>query len=298
MKMQIAFYASDNKDQELSIAEGFRKGAALRHDNVEIIPTSHFPSNGVDPRFDVACFFGVKGHSRAIMEAYLDAGKRTLMFDKAIIRPVLGAPHGYYRVSIDQGDPSRHMMRVVRTFERWEKLGIQFAERQPADEDGRGAIIFAGSSQKYCDWYGLGDANDYAESILVACHDHAPKRRLVYRPKPSFTGYRAIYGARLSKEESLADCLRGAHCLITHGSSAAIDAIVRGVPAITLGPCAAKFICGRSVEDVRSPPWPSEAAKFQWASNLAWFQWTVPEMASGEMWTFLRRELRATAHDE
>lgn len=285
--MLIRFYASEGKEREERIAAALRDGAAQFDDRVEIVPTDGFQE--IDPVVDVACAFGVKGHTKAILDSYLAAGKRTVMFDKALVRPP-GSPLGYHRLCIDGPTPLSYMMRRMRTWERWERLGIRVHRRRELDS--RHSIIFAGSSQKYCSMHGLGDATSYARQVFDAIRGQQKKRPLVYRPKPSWTGFEPIEGTRLSRgSETLDDLLPSAHVVVTHGSSAAIDAIVAGVPAITLGPCAANPVAGAAVEDVREPPFPSEDARLHWLWNVAWCQWKVSEIASGEAWAFVRHEL-------
>lgn len=290
--MLIRFHASDGKDRENGIASALAKGAKDFGDNVQTVPNSQFKQP--DPSVDVACCFGVKGSSRAILEGYLALGKRVLMFDKALIRTGSTSPSDHFRVGLDESTPAKYQMRLLRTWERWERLRIDLHPLRPVEL--RGHIVFAGSSQKYCDFNDLGDANEYARAVLAGCHTRAPKRPLVYRPKPSFNDFIEIPGALLSRPpETMLDVLASAHVVITHGSSAAIDAVINGVPAVALSRCAASPVTASRVEDVKLAPFPSDEARFHWACNLAWCQWTLAEFASGEAWEFLRGEIAATA---
>lgn len=288
--MLIRFYASEGKEREEGLAQALRDGAEQFDDRVEIVPTHGFKE--ADPSVDVACAFGVKGHTKSILDAYLAAGRRTVMFDKALVRSPR-VPLGYHRVCLDGTTPMKTMMRRLRTWERWERLGVKLQKRRPVTTDG--AIVFAGSSQKYCAMHGLGDATDYARDVFAAVRRVVRKRPLIYRPKPSWNDFRPIRGTLLSRGEPFDALLPRTHVVVTHGSSAAIDAIIGGVPAIALGECAATPVAGTTIEDVRDPPFVGMEARWHWACQLAWCQWHLSEVESGAMWAFMRKEIEETA---
>lgn len=263
-----------------------KQGAAEYRDRVEIRPTASFDGRADT---DVAIAFGVKGHTKRIVDAYLAAGKHAILIDKALVR-VAGAAHRYFRVCIDAPSPNRYMMRKSRDGRRWEELKVDL---QPRRQRKRSEIVLALSSQKYCDYHGLGNATDYAQQIVNECRGKS-KRPIVYRPKPSWLGYEPIRKTKLSRPpETMMDLLETAHVVVTHGSSAAMDAVISGVPAIALGESAVAPVAGSSLKQINEPPFPSDDARWQWAANVAWCQWTVSEFASGEAWDFIRREMLA-----
>lgn len=297
--MKLRFYVSVGldgitfKDRVKAVADALKEGAAVLGDEVEFVHNGVY--DGPQSDVDVACVWGVMGNSREIVRGYVGAGKRVLMFDKALIRR-LGNDRGYYRVGIDGPSPLKYLMRAPRDFRRWEEQRVPLRPRNQLGADRRGAILYAGSSQKYCDFYDLGDANDYAEGIFRQVRDVSRKAELIYRPKPSWPDYRLIEGTRHSgKDEALLRVLKLSHCMVTHGSAAALEAIVAGVPVVALGPCVATPVANKSIDDIRNPYFPSDHARFQWLCNVAWCQWSGEELASGEAWTFLKGELEATA---
>ncbi|OFX02444.1 MAG: hypothetical protein A3E78_11000 [Alphaproteobacteria bacterium RIFCSPHIGHO2_12_FULL_63_12] len=298
MSLRIRFYVSIDssgqmKERVLSVAKSLRDGARAFGDEVKFVHNGDFSTPGED--VDVACCWGIIGNSSEIVSAYLTAGKRVLMFDKALIRRLGNERQGHFRVGIDGPSPIKYLMRTQKSWERWESHRIEMKPRQMLEK--RGTIVFCGSSQKYCDFYGLGDANDYAEGLFNQVRDKLCKADLIYRPKPSWPGFRQIQGTKHSgPTQNLLQLLKSAHVLITHGSAAAIEAIVSGVPAITLGPCAAHPVAGHSIaENIMDPFFVSDEARWQWACQLAWCQFTADELRSGEAWQFLKGELEATA---
>lgn len=296
--MKLRFYASVGldgitiKDRVKVVAEALKVGAKNLGDEVEIVHNGEYSTPAED--VDVACCWGIMGNAKDIVSGYRDAGKRVLMFDKAMIRRLGNDRQGHYRVGMDGPSPLKYLMRTFKSWERWEEHRIDLRPRQI--DRLKGSILFAGSSQKYCDFYNLGNANDYAESVFNRAREVRRKTRLVYRPKPSWPGFREIAGTTLSgSDESLMQALSKADLLITHGSAAAFEAIVSGIPAITLGPGVTRPVSSDKVEDINDPPFPSVDARFHYCCQVAWAQWTAEELASGEAWSFLREELRATA---
>jgi hypothetical protein len=97
------------------------------------------------------------------------------------------------------------------------------------------------------------------------------------RPTPSDQSLEAIGG-------SLQDAFKNAHCAITWNSNSGVDAVLAGVPTFTF--------------DEGSMAWPVSGHRLKadlvmperdiWLYHLAYCQWTVEELASGEAWEFLR----------
>lgn len=93
----------------------------------------------------------------------------------------------------------------------------------------------------------------------------------------------------------LYDDLRGAHAVVTWGSGAAIKAICAGIPVFHelprwIGAPAARPLMGGSLEE----PW--TGGRQPMLHRLAWAQWTVEEIASGEPFRHLLRLAEKTAH--
>lgn len=284
--MNAVFYASLEKVREQSLAQAFADGLRPYDATAEV--KGNFDQ--VDPEADVAAVFAIKGRARNVLDAYRAAGKHTILFDKALIRSA-GVSHRYFRVCLDADSPHRYIMRVKRPAHRWEALGVDVEPRKSVGPGG--AVVLALSSQKYCDFHGLGDATEYARGLVADIRKRVPGREIVYRPKPSWNAFRPIVGTRLSRPpETMADLLPRAHVVVTHGASAAIDAVIAGVPAITLGECAATPVSGK-LKHIAEPTFPIEERRMEWLANLAWCQWSLSEIRSGEMWAFIQREIEA-----
>ncbi len=307
--MNVHFFVVGEKQREHDVADAVGAGVLACGDEFAKSDAVDFVEP--NPKVDVACVFALKGQAKRILDAYHVMGARTLLFDKGLIRAStgLGAPNGYYRVSIDEFMPLGRIERMMRegvSPNRWVATGLRPRDRVRITAIG--PVIYAGSSQKYCDFHGLGDEHEYAVELLRRIRKKAGKDRpIVYRPKPSFTGARIVEGTIFSRPTgtrardfhvgSLGDLLPKAHALVTHGSHAAIDAILAGVPAIVLGDGAARPVAGTDLEELRNDvlPFPDRERRFAWLSSIAWFQWLVPEMQDGTMWRFLREEMERPA---
>lgn len=301
--MLVRFHVSAIKDRERDLAEAIGAGARIVGDQFEVVTTKDFdkPSNGVD----IAAVFALKGESRHILEAYRAIGKRTLLFDKGLMRAStgLGGPTGFYRVGLDEFMPLSRIARQMTekvSAHRWNALGMELRPRVNSQYDS--AVIYCGSSQKYCDFHDLGDEHEYAVSVIDQIKRLCGNRPIIYRPKPSFLEATKIKGTIFSHSTPgnpaapLASLLPSAHALVTHGSHAGIDSIMGGVPVITLGPCAAYSLANHHIDRLEGDLYyPKTDQIHRWLCAITHWQWTIKEMASGEMWRWLRDEMEKPA---
>jgi hypothetical protein len=106
------------------------------------------------------------------------------------------------------------------------------------------------------------------EQALVA-RGHVPK----FRPHPVMARPR----------RSLAEDLSGAELCVTYNSTTGVEAVLAGVPTVTLDPGAMAWPV--TVHELEAPPLrPDRTA---WAADLAWTQWTLEEIANGDAWAAL-----------
>lgn len=280
--MKITFWHSD-KPRERLLADAFATGARAHGDTVELRPLEPEP---VVADCDLACMVGVK--SRELFRAHFNAGAHVLYFDKGYTRHAAASPvklWEYWRVALDSHQPTDGLMAKNMLDGRWQRLDLVF---QPWRKAGPGHIVIAGSSAKYHEFYGLKEPTAWARKLVAALREET-KREIVYRPKPSWKDAVPIEGTRFSPgSESIEDVLRGAWCVVTHGSNACFEAVLNGIPCIITGNGVARDISSTALAEVEAPRLASYQERLQWGANLAYWQWTMPEMASGEAWQFLR----------
>jgi len=95
------------------------------------------------------------------------------------------------------------------------------------------------------------------------------------------------------KTKSLHNDLENAGVCITYSSGSAIDAIIAGVPTITVD--AGNFgysISSKFIDDFQSPYIPTDKERDQWLSNLAYCQWSREEMTNGDSFRHLFPRLK------
>ena len=97
------------------------------------------------------------------------------------------------------------------------------------------------------------------------------RREIVLRPHP----------ANEPAKTPLSGALRGAWAAVTWGSGAAIKAICAGVPVFSDWQQWIGAPCARPI-DCLEAPLDDDRARERMLDRLAWLQWTVPEIATGE----------------
>lgn len=322
--MHITFYSA-LKPREEMLANALKEGARIHGDTLETRWTGDYGETleGDDKKYpgptkdtDVACCFGVKGRSARVLRDHLAVGRSTLFFDKGYTRSKGEGGHTEYsRISVNGSDPTGYMMEPNRGDKRWQKLNINPRERKVSPG---GHILICGSSEKYHAFHGLPPPHEFAAGLVSKLRKMCD-RHIVYRPKPSSTQKQVgvidtddidelrealqhyhtllirsggVSGAALSNGDTkMMDALRGCHVCITHGSAAAMEAILNGVPALVLGGSIAKPVAETVLEKIEHPHWAMEATRQRWYCAMSYCQWTTPELRSGEAWADLKAEI-------
>jgi len=111
---------------------------------------------------------------------------------------------------------------------------------------------------------------------------------IVFRPHPRRPRRWEIEGAEiLDPEGDLKSQLRKAACVVTFNSNTGVDAVLEGIPTITMDEGAMAWeVTGHALESALDPVTPS---RLQWAYDLAYCQWTKEEIEEGLAWEHLRR---------
>ncbi len=296
--MKIVFYASD-KPREIMLAKALEIGVLGAGDEFEMRRTAEYGETdggddlkfpGPSPDTDVAVAFGVKGKSRQIINDHLSVGKSTLFFDKGYSRQGDGSGHTEYsRISVNGSNPLAYMSLAPRPDDRFNRLNVDVYKRRSVRT---GNVLICGSSAKYSAFHQIDEPTVYAERIIRRLKK-ITDRHLIYRPKPSWKDATPIPGTSFSNgSSSIVEALKSCFVLVTHGSAAALDALVNGVPAIVLGGSIAKPVAETDLEKVGDPYWPDDKRRYQWLFDMAYCQWTTEELRNGRAWAELRGEIQ------
>lgn len=270
----ICFYASD-KPRERELADAVLAGARAHGVDGFVKPLTE--KIEIEP-CTVACMVGVK--SVELFRAVELAGILPVYFDKGYIRSRRADARTweFWRVSVGAHHPTQTtLMRHKKPGDRFAALGLDV---QPWRRNGL-QVVFAGSSAKYHDFYGISEPTRFARKVIrgIAAVSDRP---IIYRPKPSWRDAVPIAGAHYSAGgEGIGAALANAHCLVTHGSNACFEAALLGIPSIILGDAVARPISSTDLDALEAP---ALGKRDQWLANLAYHQWTLDEFRSGEAW--------------
>lgn len=161
---------------------------------------------------------------------------------------------------------------------RWKALGIQIRPWQSDSRfpvpDSRHVVVCPQSDefmQVCAGWKG-----NWLEQALAVLKRHTSRKIVVREWSPK----------KLERSRTLAADLEGAHALVTHGSAAAIEALLAGVPVFCTGRGPGRWYGRSDLESIETPeyPEPREGLMKLLANN----QWTLAEFADGTAWKALQ----------
>lgn len=253
--------------------QAFEQGTKKAKKGCEVIcsPRIEDPS-----QYDMVGIFGVR--NKDLICACQEASVPFVYFDKAYNRD-----KKWWKLSVCAHHPTKYIGMLGNPDDRrkaqrwdykpWRKLST------------KSHILIAGSSLKYHNLYELPHPTKYW-TMIVKELKLLTNRRILYRPKKSWQDATPIAGTEFSKADSIIDDLRGAHCMITHGSNACFEALQEGIPAIVLGNGVTRPISSSVINEyhIETPIEAQDAGKDMVLNNLAYFQWSVEELSTGIFW--------------
>lgn len=184
----------------------------------------------------------------------------------------------YYRFAVNGWSPERYVRQGLPS-SRFERLGLRVKPWRTGGTE----IIVAGSTAKACADHGIVYQSWERRAVeqLKGCG-----RPVVYRPKPSDTAAASIGGVPMDRRP-IGEALASAYAVVTHHSNTAVDALLAGIPVHCETGAAAAF----SVPLDRIADAPLLEGREQFLFDVAWLQWTLGEMRTGECWKHLRQYL-------
>ena len=144
-------------------------------------------------------------------------------------------------------------------------------------------MIVAAPDDKPCKFYGI-DRQQWLDSTLEQLRQHCDFP-VVVRHRVKDRNQRILL-------EPLRALLEDCHVLVTFNSTAAIEAIMMGVPAIVTSPShAASPVASRDISTVADPWYPDTDLLYRWLCHLSYGQWHVNEMRDGSALHQIREDL-------
>ncbi len=139
-------------------------------------------------------------------------------------------------------------------------------------------ILLAPPSQKLLMCYGI-DLDTWLQDTIDNLRLYTD-REIIVRNKASRSVRQSTDTMEMALEKDV-------HCLVTFSSIAAVEAILCGKPAITLGPSIANCITSTSLKEIEKPYIPALDEVEEWLAHVAYCQFTEYEMRDGTAWKIL-----------
>jgi hypothetical protein len=237
-------------------------GKVIWHDYAAInkLPDDVIPIVGCTPQF------------RGYIDEWTKRKRRWIYWDRGYLRRVyatwlprgsdMGLPGGFYRWHI--GRPQMGEVFEVPD-DRWRALRLD-DQIKPWNKNGD-AIIIADTLPDY--WNLFGDP-DWTKRTVNQLKQYT-KRPIIVRDKES--------------KVPLFEQLRTAHCLVAHGSIAAVESVVMGCPVFVDKLCAAALVGQTDLTKIETPVYPERQA---WLNSLAYCQFHEAELVDGTLWRLIR----------
>ena len=159
--------------------------------------------------------------------------------------------------------------------DRWRKL-VDFNPnmeykgwRQPGSK-----ILIVLSTQKPFEYY-KEDQAEWLKNVVSTLKQHTD-REIVFRNKAS-------RGERTN--DTIYDALDDdIYAVVTYNSVAAVEAIQYGIPAFALAPTAADPVGNKDLSMIETPNRPSEELVQKWLHSIAYGQFSLDEILTGQAW--------------
>lgn len=214
---------------------------------------------------DIVPIVGCSIYLRPMIDKWRASGRQWIYWDRGYARRVFatwlprGTDGGQYR-----WHGNSFQLQTLRDLpdDRWRELDTPVS---PWRKGGK-HIVIARPSKSYLAFHGIPNWTDetiYALSLLT-------DRQLVIRDKET-------------KRDLRLD-LEGAHALVTHGSIAAVEAVILGCPVFVHPDSAAALVGHTDLNMIDKPIYPDRQ---QWLNNLAYSQFNEKELVDGTLWRLL-----------
>lgn len=202
---------------------------------------------------------------RPLIDEWISRGQQWIYWDRGYARRVFatwlpkGENGGYYRWHVNSFQSQKIKERAP---DRWNALATTVL---PWRERGS-HIVVAAPTPTYERFHRIEGWLDNTLRALARLTD----RQIVVRDKES--------------KRPLQSDLLGAHCLIAHGSNAAVEAVIMGCPVIVDRSSAAALVGRTELTDINKLALPDRQG---WLNALAYSQFNEAELVDGTLWRLL-----------
>lgn len=240
---------------------------------------------------DIAVVFGVRkkavpysNYRGDVIDRQKANGKRTIVLETGYINRG-DEENNHYAVGFDGLNGRADFNNYDSPSDRWEKLGVKLKPWKQGSK-----IVVCGQIP----WDAAVDHTDHVKWLretILSIHERT-EREIVFRPHPKFRNPELISAVDVAKvcEHSfrpILEDLQDAWAVVTFNSNSGVEAAIEGIPVFVDDAGSMAFpVANRNLLYIDNPKKPERE---QWAHNLAYTQWTLDEMRSGEAWNHLFR---------
>lgn len=249
------------KRKARTICEAFAKGC-----NGKVMKANAVYAGGP------AMVYGVSPYTLSVVIACHKAGEDVYIADNGYLRR-----DQYYRVT-------KNGWQVTEPgkgdFTRLKNLNISISDWEP----GGVHVLLCPPGEKYANIMGFSAVTWYRDTVRRI--REYTDRQIVLRVKPDHKAIEHNYGPlpRLPHNRHLHTDLINCKAVVVYNSNVAVDALLEGVPVVTLAECAASPL-STPIEQINTPVYSPEREAF--AAHLAANQWNIEEIVNGTCWNAL-----------
>lgn len=147
-------------------------------------------------------------------------------------------------------------------------------------------ILLVAPSEKPCEYYGIDKTQWVADTVSTI--KKYTDRPIIIREKGDRT-------ERTSSNVIYDAFDQNVFAVVTYNSIAAVEAVAYGIPAFALAPTAASPVCSDDLSKIEDPYYPDPDFVYRWLSSLAYGQYHLDELLTGEAWRLIQEnEQRST----
>ncbi len=171
--------------------------------------------------------------------------------------------------------------------DRWENLcTIDNRLKWKGWKKSGGKILLVAPIDKSAGYYGY-TKETWVNETIEKLKQHTDREIIIREkmPRPDRTFKKTIYQAL---DEDI-------FATVSLNSIAAVESVAYGIPAFTTAPTAADPVCLKDLSKIETPFYPDENFVYKWCSSLAYGQFHLEEMITGNAWRMvLENEQRET----